>query len=222
MNMQLDGRADRSRGLGIDSRRSGALCAARFARQHVTAVAMTLPIAAMIAVPAATAATRTTAVTDLSHIAARTMDPRSASVCNKVSAAAVAAIVGHPAPAQTAEDSSKQYSAAETGVGVPGVVTACLYGSGGTYILQFTSATKPLTVSGVEKVIKASATASDQLKFTSYSGLGVPGFGVTSVSSGTRTEEIAGVVGKTVFSAGTSNSLTVSKLAALAKLAKKL
>jgi hypothetical protein len=67
MTTQLHGRADRYGGVGIDGQRSGVFRGARFAQRRLVAfglgVAMTLPMATMIAAPAASAATATRSVT---------------------------------------------------------------------------------------------------------------------------------------------------------------
>jgi|SRR5665213_177882 len=65
MSVQLDGKAARHRGLGIDPQRSGIFQGARFAYGRLIAaglgVAMTLPMVLMIAAPAASAATASNA-----------------------------------------------------------------------------------------------------------------------------------------------------------------
>jgi hypothetical protein len=64
-----------------------------------------------------------------------------------------------------------------------------------------------------------------KITFTSYSGLGPRGFRITNLQTHHKrasTDEIGGISGKTVFAAVGPNSMSVSKIAALAKLAKKL
>jgi hypothetical protein len=229
MTTQHFGRADRHGGVGIDQRRSGAFRGARFAQRRLVAVgfgvAMMLPMAATIAAPAASAATAISAhqvhaASVVSHIAT----PKSASACSKASAASVAAIVGQPAPAVPAVSFTKSIPATKQSGGVSGVETQCVYGNataGATFVLGFTVTSKPLPISLLKSEITA-VPPSEKVQFTSYSGLGVPGFRVTVVSGSVHTDEIGGLSGNTEFSAAAPGSLSVSKLAALAKLAKKL
>jgi hypothetical protein len=140
-----------------------------------------------------------------------------------VSAASVAAIVGHATPAITANDFTVSDPATKQTDGISGVKTECFYGTGtAVFELGLATTSKPLSISQVESEDKASAPSSEHLKFTPYSGLGVPGFRVTGGSGSGAFDVIGGLSGKTLFTASGSGSLSASKLAALAKLARLL
>jgi hypothetical protein len=230
MTTQHFGRADRHVGVGIDQRRSGVFRGPRFAQRRLVAVgfgvAMMLPMAATIATPLASAATAISAhQVHAASVASHTATPKSASACSKVSAASVAAIVGQPAPAVPAVSFTKSIPATKQSSGVSGVETQCVYGNGTageTFILGFTVTSKPLSIGLLKSKTTAAVPASEKVNFTSYSGLGVPGFRVTFVSGSVHTDEIGGISGNTEFSAAGPGSLSVSKLASLAKLAKGL
>ena len=177
---------------------------------------------AAVAIGAAQAAPRASAVTQKSEVVSHTATPKA---CSKVSAASVAAIVGYAAPAQPAFSFTTRAPATKQSGGVSGVGTDCVYGKAGQSIILVIEVTsKPLSISLLERVTKASAPAGEKVNFTPYSGLGVPGFHATIVNGGVHTDEIGGLSGNTEFAAATSSSLTLplSKLAALAKLARKL
>jgi hypothetical protein len=225
MTIEPFGKAGCHGGVGIDRPRTGKWCGVRFARRRLVAVglgvAMTLPMAAALAAPAASAATAKRA-SPRTALNAPTATPKSASACSKVSAASVAAIVGQPAPLQPAASSTNHIPATKQSGGVSGTETECVYGKTATvFVLLNVVTSKPLTISLLKKTTLAGSTASDGTIFTSYSGLGVPGFRVTSVAP-VRTDQIGGLSGNTEFSATASNSLSVAKLAALANLARKL
>jgi hypothetical protein len=94
------------------------------------------------------------------------------------------------------------------------------------FTLTNTVTSAPVALGAIEKSSVPTGTGQGlKVTFTSYSGLGVPGFRITTVQTthkNASTDEIGGISGKTVFAAVGPNSLSVSKLAALAKLAKKL
>lgn len=175
---------------------------------------------AAVAIGAAQAAPRASAVTLKSEVVSHTATSKA---CSKVSAASVAAIVGYAAPLQPAFSVTTHAPATKQSGGVSGVGTDCVYGKAGhSIILVIEVTSKPLSISLLERVTKASAPAGEKVNFTPYSGLGVPGFHATIVNGGVHTDEIGGLSGNTEFAAATSSSLPLSKLAALAKLARKL
>jgi hypothetical protein len=177
-------------------------------------LAMPLPLATTIAAPAVSAAT----VASL----------KAASACNKVSAASVTAIVGKSAPLEPYPVSGTIANAppsVESG-GNPATQTKCIYGDD-EFTLTNTVTSAPVALSAIKTASVQGAGHGLKITFTSYSGLGARGFRIINLqtrhkSASTSTDEIGGISGKTVFAALGPNSLSVSKLAALAKLAKKL
>jgi hypothetical protein len=171
---------------------------------------MALSVAVAIAAPAVSATTATL--------------QKAASPCSKVSGASVAAIVGQSAPAEPALSSKIPDRSLESG-GNLGIQILCVYGDS-EFTLTNTVTPAPVALSAIKQNSVPTGTGRGlKVTFTSYSGLGVPGFRVTTVQTAHKrasTDEIGGISGKTVFAAEGPYSLSVSKLAALAKLAKKL
>jgi hypothetical protein len=181
-------------------------------------LAMAFPLAATIAAPAVSAAPAAT--------------PKAASPCSKVSGASVGAIVGRSAPALSSLSGTIANSRSVESGGNLSTQILCVYGDA-EFTLTNTVTAAPTAPSAIKKSSAQGAGHGVKVTFTSYSGLGVPGFRITTVIAATKggskgevTDEIGGISGKTVFAASASSSLTgslsVSKLAALAKLAKKL
>jgi hypothetical protein len=136
--------------------------------------------------------------------------------CSKVSASAVAKVVGFAMPFFQADFQNAHLPATKQSGGVSAVATQCEYGKVPTLVVLYSATySKPLTLSSVESTAKAGGGEG----ITSYSGLGVPAI---LVKIGIA-QEIIGFSGKTEFRATGSNlDLSNSKLAALAKLAKNL
>ena len=152
---------------------------------------------------------------------------KAASACNKVSAASVTAIVGHSEPAEPEVSGTIANAppSVESG-GNPATQTTCVYGDD-EFTLTKTVTSVPVALSAIKTASVQGAGHGLKITFTSYSGLGASGFRIINLqtrhkSASTSTDEIGGISGKTVFAALGPNSLSVSKLAALAKLAKKL
>lgn len=191
--------------------------------RHILIATTIAASTAAVAIGAAQAAPRASAVTQKSGVVSHSATPK---VCSKVSAASVAAIVGYAAPAEPAFSFTTRVPATKQSGGVSGVGTDCVYGKAGhSIILVIELTSKPLSISLLERVTTASAPAGEKVNFTPYSGLGVPGFHATIVNGGVDTDEVGGLSGNTEFAAATSSSLQslpLSKLAALAKLARRL
>jgi hypothetical protein len=186
---------------------------ARFDLRTAVAVAiglaMALPLATTIAAPAVSAAA----------------SPKAASPCSKVSGASVAAIVGQSAPAFPSLSGTFANSRSVESGGNLSTQILCVYGDA-EFTLTNTVTSAPASLSAIKKSSVPTGTGVGlKVTFTLYSGLGGPGFRITTVQTAHKnasTDEIGGISGKTVFAAVGPNSLSVSKLAALAKLAKKL
>lgn len=162
------------------------------------------------------------------HIAAVHETARSSSVCDKVSAAAVSAIIGYKVPAGTGTTFAVKPTKAN--YGISGTNTVCTYGSESSMSallkdvsLSYEVISKPLTSAEIQQSL-AKASKSVKIKFTPYTGLGVPGFYFTLTEAGITGQGISGIEGGTHYFGASVESKTVSKstLAALAKLAEKL
>jgi hypothetical protein len=150
-----------------------------------------------------------------------------ASICSKVSAAAVSAIVGYTVPAPTGLTLHEKPTAAN--YGISGVTTICTFGAETSVAalkkdvslsLEITS--RPLTAQEVMTVLAKSSSATLKVTVAAYSGLGVPGVYLTESGAGTRGHGILGLAGTSYFSASVETPLSMSKLASLAKLARTL
>jgi hypothetical protein len=154
------------------------------------------------------------------------------SICSKVSAAEVSAIVGYKVPNPTANTVSQK--ATTTNFETSSVETGCTYGvltsiAGlkKTVILDISVASKAFTEAEILTSVRKAETISKGVKFTlkPYSGLGVPGYflSISDATIGINTEVLSGLTGKDSFGAAVySSTFPVSKLAELAKLAEKL
>jgi hypothetical protein len=171
----------------------------------------------------AQATSRTKAMTEHSQVA-NPATLESSAVCSRVSAAAVSAIVGFSMPAQAAYDGTSHQSATKQSHGISGVATRCFYGTPPKLVvLGSDTVSKPISLQTIERTTKADAGSGAQVVFTSYPGLGSGGILITIRGGGENVETIGSISGKTEFTAGeTIGIVPVSKLASLAKLAKKL
>jgi hypothetical protein len=159
--------------------------------------------------------------------ATRARAATSNSICNRVSAASVSAIVGFKVPA--ASQSTFTQKATPANHETSSVDTSCTYGSltaglKKTVLLEFSVASASFTeaeiVASIKKVDVESKT---QYTIASYSGLGVPAYFLTQKQSGVDSEILSGLSGKDNFGAVVySDTFPASKLAELAKLAEKL
>ena len=153
---------------------------------------------------------------------------RASSVCGKVSAASVSAIVGYSVPSGTPYTVSSKPTKEDFETSA--VTTICTYGVENSMAsiekavsLSYETLSKALTTTQMQELAaKASATA--KFKFSAYSGLGVPAFYFILTESGITGQGITGVEGGVHYFGATmeTKSATKSELAALAKLAENL
>jgi hypothetical protein len=151
----------------------------------------------------------------------------SSSICSKVSAAAVSAIVGYRVPAATTTTVHEKPTAQN--FGVSGVTTLCVFGAQTSLTadkkavtLTFEITSRALTAQEVKTQLAKLKSAGLQITVAPYSGLGVPAFLFTETATGIKAAGIVGLAGKTYFGATVLHPLPVSKLASLAKLARTL
>ncbi|HEY5272442.1 MAG TPA: hypothetical protein VIJ34_04310 [Acidimicrobiales bacterium] len=147
------------------------------------------------------------------------------SICSKVPASKVAAIVGYSVPA--GQVSTVTLPATKTNYEISTTNTSCTYGSVASLatlskvvILTIDTTTKALTPA--EFKASLAKLASDGVKMTlkSYSGLGANAYYFTESVSGTTTEGLSVINGTHGFGAAVeSNKLSQAKLAQLTKLA---
>jgi len=183
----------------------------------------------LITVPAvAQAATRSGTVFNARHIVAATARAQSSSICSKVSAASVSSIIGYKVPPGTPYTFSIKPT--KENYEISGKETTCTYGtetSMATILkavsLSFETISKPLTTSEMQQSI-AKASKLAKFKFSAYSGLGVPAFYFSLTESGITGQGITGVLGGTSYFGASveTKNVSMSQLAALAKLAEKL
>lgn len=152
-----------------------------------------------------------------------------ASICGKVSAASVSAIVGYKVPSPTQD--VVHLPADKDNYEISSVETSCTFGAdkslaeiAKSVTLDISVAAKPFTEAELlASTKKAEELSHDTFKLVSYSGLGVPGYYLTETDAGLHIQVLSGVVGAHSFGAAVySTTLSKSKLAALAKLAEKL
>lgn len=154
--------------------------------------------------------------------------PHTSSVCGKVSAASVSAIVGYKVPAPTSYTIALKPT--KVNYEVTGTDVICTYGaetSMATIVkaisLSVEVISKPLTEAEMQASI-AKATKDAKFTFSAYSGLGVPAFYFKLAEAGITGQ------GLTVISNGThyygasveTAKITKSQLGSLAKLAEQL
>ena len=189
---------------------------------RLSASALSLLFAAGLFVPLSAGAT------SLSHHNTHSYSRAASSVCAKVSAASVSAIVGHKVPAGTPYTINTK--ATPTNFGVSAVDTTCTYGAQTsmaallkTVTLSYEVLSKPLTTSQMEQSI-SKATAGSKFKFSSYSGLGFPAFYFILNEAGITGQGILGVKSATHYYGASveTKNITKSQLASLVKLAEQL
>ena len=161
-----------------------------------TAIAVGVGLTMALSLAVATAAPAVSATTATLQ--------KAASPCSKVSGASVAAIVGQSAPAEPALSSKIPDRSLESG-GNLGIQILCVYGDS-EFTLTNTVTPAPVVLSAIKQNSVPTGTGRGlKVTFTSYSGLGVPGFRVTTVQTAHKrasTDEIGGISGKTVFAVG--------------------
>jgi hypothetical protein len=154
--------------------------------------------------------------------------PHLSSICRRVSAASVAAIVGHSVPAPTAGVFPQ--SPTKKNLGISGVLTICTYGTetsataiSQTVALELDVTSKPITLSEVERKLAQTSTASSKITMTPYSGLGAPAFYFTDIASSLTAQGMEVVDGtRSIAATVFTTRLSKTKFAALTKLAEKL
>jgi hypothetical protein len=153
----------------------------------------------------------------------------SSSICSRVSAASVSAIVGYTVPAGTFSTLDLKPTKQNGEIGSDNSI--CTYGVDKTLadvekavILNIAVTTKPVTQAEIEaSVTKTEQAAKVKFTISSYSGLNVPGYYLTENISGIRAQVIAGVSGTHNFVASVDSSkVSESELGKLAALAEKL
>jgi hypothetical protein len=186
-------------------------------------------VAVLVSVPSlAQAVTRSGDTIQGRHSAAVNTKAKTSSICNKVSASTISSIIGYQVPAPIANTVSIKPSKAN--YEISGTDTTCTYGaetSMATLLkavtLSYEVISKPITTSEMQESIKK-VSASAKIKFTSYSGLGVPGYYFSLTEEGITGQGITGVDSGTHYFGASVENKKVSKstLGALAKLAEKL
>jgi hypothetical protein len=159
-----------------------------------------------------------------------TAAPSASSICSRVSAASVSAIIGYKVP--TPKASTTHVPATKTNFEISSVDTSCVYGAETSIaavkkavILDYGVSDKAFTGAELQQSIKRSESEnpSVKLKVAPYSGLGVTAYYLTLSEAGIYGQVIEGVVGTTTFGASVeSKTVSESTVAALAKLARKL
>jgi hypothetical protein len=157
---------------------------------------------------------------------ASSLAAQATSSCSKVSAASVAAAVGHPVPAGTYFTQTLKATKADDEISA--VVTSCIYGSvksiaalGIDVIVGFEVTSRPLT--GGE--LKHSLTQAQALKFVfkPYSGLGMRAFYYSFTDGGIPIQGIEAINGTTIYAAALYTKTPAEReLGALVRLAEKL
>jgi hypothetical protein len=150
------------------------------------------------------------------------------SICGKVSAASVSALIGYKVPAGVG--TTFKIKPTKANFETTGTNTVCTYGAETSMatILKAVSLTievisKPITSAEMEQSLKA-VNKIGKFTFVPYSGLGVPGFYFSLSESGITGQGIYGEASSTQYFGVNVESKSVSKstLTALAKLAAKL
>ena len=167
-------------------------------------------------------------------LAASSSGPRSserplaaASICSKVSGAAVSKIIGYKLPNASTYTFTTKATAANFGVAA--TTTTCTYGAETSMAsilravtLSFETLSKPLTTSQMQKLVKKD-TSLAKFVFSPYPGLGAPAFYFTLTESGITGQGISIDKGLHYYGASVETGKTSkAKVAALASLAEKL
>lgn len=183
----------------------------------------------LLAVPTvAQAASRSGSTAQARHAAANTKKAMASSICSKVSAASVSAIIGYTVPAPKTDTFAIKPTKAN--YGISGTNTICTYGaetSMATIVkavtLEYEVTDKPLTAAELQASIKKASSIA-KFKFTTYSGLGVPGFYFSLTEAGITGQGITGIEDGTHFFSADVENKNVSKatIAKLTELAKNL
>jgi hypothetical protein len=183
----------------------------------------------LIVVPAvAQAATRSGITIAGRHADTGIPNALKSSICSKVSAASISAIIGYKVPAGTGTTFTIKPTKAN--YEISGTNTVCTYGAATSMAallkdvsLSYEVISKPLTTAEMQNSIKE-ASKEAKFKFLPYSGQGVTGYYFSLTEAGITGQGITGVEDSTHFFGASVESKTVSKssLAALAKLASKL
>jgi hypothetical protein len=152
-----------------------------------------------------------------------------ASICSRVSAASVSAIVGYSVPAPTFSTLDEKASKLNDEIATSSSI--CTYGAektlaelAKTVILDIGVTSKSLSASELQaNLTKVEKSSGDKFSISSYSGLGVPGYYVTVTVSGIKEQTVAGVSGTHDFGASVDSSkVSEAELGKLAKLAETL
>jgi hypothetical protein len=150
------------------------------------------------------------------------------SLCSAVSAASISALIGYKVPAGTG--TTFKIKPTKANYGISGTNIVCTYGGAASMAallkdvsLSYEVISKPITTAEIEQSM-AAVSKDIKFKFSTYSGLGVPGFYFSLSEAGIVGQGISGEQTSTRFFGASVESKTVSKstLAALAKLAEKL
>ena len=180
-----------------------------------------------MAIPVAAQAASRSGAPQVRHTSTSTAKAQS-SICGTVSAAAVSSIIGYKVPAGTF--STFNVKASKTNYETAAVLTTCTYGLETSMAAIQKAVTlsaevlaKPLTASEIQQSIKK-ASALVKVKFSAYSGLGVPAFYFSLTESGLTGQGITAIPNGTHYYSAEVETKSVSKatLAALTKLAEKL
>jgi hypothetical protein len=165
-----------------------------------------------------------------SHVTSLSLPVFTAAICKNVSAASVSAIVGYSVPAPTF--SMTKLPATKKNFYISGVSGVCTYGketSEATILkavnLEIEVTSKPFTLAEAKEEISAveAETKTLHFKITSYNGLGLPAYYFSLSDSGYFGQGISAISGTTFFGASVSQkSISIGKVASLAKLAEKL
>jgi hypothetical protein len=152
------------------------------------------------------AASRSPITTQARQAIGRTATSASSSICSKVTAAAVSAIVGHSVPAATATILHEKPTAQN--FGISGVPTLCVFGAQTSLAadkkdvdLTFEITSRALTAQEVRTELAKLKSATSTIAVAPYSGLGVPAFLFTETVAGIRAAGIVGLAGTTYFGA---------------------
>ena len=149
-----------------------------------------------------------------------------ASTCAKVSAASVAAVVGHTVPAGTLSTNNLKPTRADDEVSA--VVTSCIYGSvtsltalGKDVVVGFEVTSRALT--GTELMRSLSQAQVLKFVFKPYAGLGMKAFYYIFTDGSIPIQGIAAIDGTKIYSSALyTKTPAVAQLAALVRLAEKL
>lgn len=195
---------------------------------HPRFAAATLVVATIVLAPTIASAITPSNGTRTSSSPRHSPTALASTACARVSAARVSAIVGYRVPA--GKLSVVRLKATKSNFETSGVETTCIYGSQSNLsallkavTLTYDVLTKPITTTEFQRTLSR-VTSSAKFKFTSYRGLGVPGFYFSlSVAGITGRGVIGEQKGTRYFGASVEQKgLSKSKIAALAQLAEQL